>query len=118
MKKFIISTMLLLMVSITASADSQVLPMEVHTRNNSNKSTTVDRAPRRIPIEVRYDSKMRTIEIVGNDAVEAEVYLYTSTGDEVDYSASVNTVFYVPTSGIYVVLIQGDNWYAEGEVEM
>lgn len=118
MKKFIISTMLLLTLSITAAAEECRVSMEFHRENAQQITGRINRAPMRIPIDVMYDSDMHTIEIVGNDVIEAQVYLYTSTGDIVDYSASVNTVFYIPTPGIYVILIQGDSWYAEGEVEM
>lgn len=118
MKKTIISTLLLLALSITASAEEQRVLMDFHRKDHVGPSGGVDRAPMRISIDVTCDTDTRTIEIVGDDAIEAEAYLYTSTGDIVDYSASVNTVFSVATPGIYVILIQGDSWYATGEVEM
>ncbi|MDE5882449.1 MAG: hypothetical protein K2H60_12030 [Muribaculaceae bacterium] len=118
MKKTIISTLLLLALSITASAKERNVSMEFHRKNNPPSTGSVDRAPMRIPIDVTCDTDTRTIEIVGDEAIEAEAYLYTSTGDIADYSASVNTVFSVANPDIYVILIQGDSWYATGEVEM
>ena len=118
MKKTIISTLLLLALSITASAEERKVSMEFHLENKQSSTGRVHRAPTRIPIDVICDTDTRTIEIVGDDAIEAEAYLYTSTGDIADYSASVNTVFSVANPDIYVILIQGDSWYATGEVEM
>lgn len=117
MKKTIISTLLLLALSITASAEERKVSMEFH-RKPTGSTGVVNRVPMRLAIDVTCDIDTRTIEIVGDDAIDAEAYLYTSTGDIADYSASVNTVFSVAAPGIYVILIQGDSWYATGEVEM
>ena len=36
----------------------------------------------------------------------------------INYSSSLNAVFTVLTSGTYIIEIQGDGWYAEGEIEV
>ena len=95
MKKIIISTLLLLALSITASAKERKVSMEFHRENKQSSTGVVNRAPMRISIDVAYDTDTRTIEIVGDEAIEAEAYLYTSTGDIEDYSGSVNNVFSV-----------------------
>ena len=72
----------------------------------------------RLPIEVVYYSDTHEIEVIGDESIEAEVFLYNANGTLEDYSATLNTDFSVFTFGTYTILIQGDGWYAKGDVEM
>lgn len=104
-------------IAFTAFSEGTPVLMDFHNKNNSNQNTTVDRAPARIPaIEVYYDSEVQTIEVVGDEYVEAEVFLYDEEGTFVDYSSTLNTIFSVSAPGSYRILIQSGNWYAEGEI--
>lgn len=59
-----------------------------------------------------------TIEVIGNGSLEAEVFLYNINGTLESYSPILNTDFTVLNLGTYSIQIQGDGWYAEGEVEI
>lgn len=104
-------------IAFTAFSEGTPVLMDFHNKNNSHKHTTVDRAPARIPaIEVYYDSETQTIEVVGDEYVEAEVFLYDEEGNVVDYSSTLNAIFSVSAPGSYRIHIQSANWYAEGEI--
>ena len=77
-----------------------------------------NRAPMRLPIEVVYDSDTHKIEVIGDESMEAEVFLYNANGSLENYSSLLNTEFTVLTPGIYIIQIEGEGWYAEGEIEI
>ena len=118
MKKFIIVVGLLFTMPHTAVADQQDIPLEYNQKSNPNKNGTVNRAPMHLPIDVFYDSDTHTIIVIGSDSLNAEVYVHDSTGTRVFHSASLNTNYTFSTPGTYTIQIQGDGWYAEGEIEV
>lgn len=118
MKKLIILATLLLGMAHAAFAEKRGVLMEIHYRSVPGKNMSVNRAPMRLPIEVVYDSDTHKIKVTGNESMDAEVFQYNANGDLANYSSSLNTEFTVLTPGIYIIQIQGDGWYAEGEVEM
>lgn len=118
MKQLIILAGLLFVMGQSVFAEQQGVFMEFHSKIIPGKDMEVNRAPIRIPIEVMYDSDTHTIVVTGNDSTEAEVFLYNANGNLEDYSSSLSTSFTVLNPGTYVILIQGDGWYAEGEIEV
>ena len=118
MKKLIIMAGLLLTMAHTAFAEQRPVFMEFHRKSIPEKHMEVNRAPMRLPIEVVYDSNTHEIKVMGGASMDAEVFLCDANNILIDYSSSLNTVFTVLTSGIYFIQIQGDGWYAEGEVEV
>lgn len=118
MKKLIILAGLLLAMAHTAFAEQQGVFMKFHSKVNPQKNMEVNRAPMRVLIEVIYDSDTHKIEVIGNNSIEAEVFLYNANGNLEGYSPSLNTSFTVLTPNTYVILIEGDGWYAEGEIEV
>ena len=118
MKKLIILAVLLLGMVHTAFAEQRGVLIEIHYRSVTGKNMSVNRAPMRLPIDVVYDSDMHKIEVTGEESIEAEVFLYNTNGSLENYSSSLNTDFTVLTSGIYTIQIQGNGWYAEGEIEV
>ena len=119
MKKLILLFGVLIFIgSLQAHAGKSRVAMKIYQTGNVNGSTTVRRSPMRIPIYLFYDDELRQIEISGIEDMKAEVFLYDSTGNLENYSSSLNTVFTVLTSGTYIIEIQGDGWYAEGEIEV
>lgn len=118
MKKLIIMAALLLGMAHTAFAEQQGVFMQFYRRLNPENTRDVNRAPMRLPIEVVYDSDTHKIEVIGDESMEAEVFLYNANGDLENYSSSLNTEFTVLTPGIYIIQIQSDGWYAEGEIEV
>lgn len=109
---------LLLGMAHTAFAEQQGVFMQFYRRLNPENTRDVNRAPMRLPIEVVYDSDTHKIEVIGDESMEAEVFLYNANGDLENYSSSLNTEFTVLTPGIYIIQIQSDGWYAEGEIEV
>lgn len=119
MKKVIILMVLLLTtMAHTAFAEQRGVFMEFHRKINPGKNMQVNRAPMRMPIEVVYDSDTHNIKVTGDTGIEAEVFLYNVNRTLESHSSTLNTEFSVLESGTYVILIQGECWYAEGEIEM
>lgn len=118
MKKLIIMAALLLGMAHTAFAEQRSVLIEIHYRSVPGKNMSVNRAPMRLPIEVVYDSDTHKIEVTGNESMDAEVFLYDANGSLENYSSSLNTEFTVLNPGIYNIQIQGNGWYAEGEIEI
>ena len=119
MKKVIILVVLLLTtMAHTAFAEQRGVFMEFHRKINSGKNMQVNRAPMRMPIEVVYDSDTHNIKVTGEKGIEAEVFLYNVNGTLESHSSTLTAEFSVLESDKYTILIQGEEWYAEGEIEM
>ena len=109
---------LLLSMALTAFAEQQGVFMQFHRKINPENSRDVNRAPMRLPIEVVYDSDTHKIEVTGGESMDAEVFLYNSNGALENSSSSLNSEFTVLAPGTYIIRIQTDAWYAEGEIEV
>lgn len=119
MKKAIILVGLLLVTMVhTAFAEQRGVFMEFHRKINPGKNMQVNRAPMRLPIEVAYDSETHDIKVIGDNSIKAEVFLYDANGTLESYSSTLNTDFNVRGTGTCTILIQGEGWYAEGDIEM
>ena len=119
MKKVIILVVLLLTtMAHTAFAEQRGVFMEFHRKINPGKNMQVNRAPMRMPIEVFYDSDTHNVKVTGDKGIEAEVFLYDANGTLESHSSTLNAEFSVLESDTYTILIQGEGWYAEGEIQM
>lgn len=118
LKNIIILVGLLLAIVPTAFAEQRGVFMDFHRKINPGKNMQVNRAPMRLPIEVVYDSDTHNIKVTGEKGIEAEVFLYNVNGTLESHSSTLNAEFSVLESDTYTILIQGDGWYAEGEIEM
>ncbi len=118
LRKVFILIGLLLTMANTAFAEQRGVFMEFHRKINPGKNMQVNRAPVRLPIEVVYDTDTHNIQVIGDEFTEAEVFLYNADGALESSSSKLNTDFTGLTSGNYSILIQGKEWYAEGEVEI
>ncbi len=119
MKKLIVLAGLLLVMAHSAFAERRGVFMEFHRKSNPDKNLEVNRTPMRLPIDVIYNSSTHTIEVIGNKSTYAEVFLYDNTNGILrNCSSSLNTSFMIFTPGSYIILINGDGWYAEGEIEV
>lgn len=118
MKKVIILAGLLLAMAHTVFAEQRDIFLEFHRKSSTEKNSEVNRSLMRLPIEVVYDSDTHIIKVTGNESLEAEVFLYNANGTLENYSSTVNTDFTVLIPGTYIIQIQGDGWYAEGEIEI
>lgn len=82
-----------------------------------NSSDDTQRAPIYFNMDVLYYSETNTISISSEDVI-AEVSLY-HYGILVDYCSSIPTSFSLPyEKGLYTIEIVGDNWIAEGFLEL
>lgn len=105
-------------MSHTAFAEERDIFLDFHQKNNPEKNLEVNRAPMRLPIEVVYYSDTNIIVVMGDESLDAEVFLINTNNNIEDYSSSLNTTFLVSISGNYIIKIQGNEWYAEGEIEI
>lgn len=117
MKKAFYLAVLLLVIAQTAFAEQHDIFLEFHRKINPENTHDVNRTPMRLPIEVIYDSEKHIIEVVGNESLEAEVFLYNTNGTLECYSSILNTEIPIMASGTYIIQIHGDGWYAIGEIE-
>ena len=117
-RTIIILVGLLLTIVPTAFAEQRGVFMDFHRKINPGKNMQVNRAPMRLPIEVVYDSDTHNIKVTGEKGIEAEVFLYNVNGTLESHSSTLNAEFSVLESDTYTILIQGEGWYAEGEIEM
>ena len=118
LRKTIILVGLLLAIVPAAFAEQRGVFMDFHRKINPGKNMQVNRAPMRLPIEVVYDSDTHNIKVTGEKGIEAEVFLYNVNGTLESHSSTLNAEFSVLESDTYTILIQGEGWYAEGEIEM
>lgn len=107
MKKLIIFIGLLFATIPTTFAEVRRVSMDFRSKKITDKDKGVNRAPMRIPVEVVYDTDTYEVKVIGDETIEAEVFLYDSVGNLEDYSATLNTYFYLYTSDTYTVHIEG-----------
>lgn len=67
-------------------------------------------------IQVYYDNETRQVEVICDCDVVGNVCLCNGSGDTLDCSSSINTVFTVPEDyeGELVLLIESEYWTAIG----
>ncbi len=118
MRKTVILAGLLLVMAHAVFAEQRGVLMDFHLKGNPGKNTEVNRSSMRLSIEVVYDSDTHKIEVTGDESVEAEVFLYKADGTIEDHSSTLNADFTVSFPGTYIIRIQGNGWYAEGEIEV
>lgn len=66
--------------------------MHFYRNINPEKKQSVNRTPMRLPINVVYDSDTHKIEVIGDESMDAEVFLYNSNGSLENYSSSLETI--------------------------
>lgn len=119
MKNVLLSMMLVVLTAIPAMAEDVDIILRFH-KNHTEKDIPkeVNRAPMRLPVYVSYDTETGIIDVRGSESLDGEVYLYDADGVVKGYSPTINTSFEVASNGLYIIYIEGDGWYAEGEIEM
>lgn len=116
MKKLIVLIGILVSMYLQVSAEEHGVFMEINMRNRDSY-TKVNRAPKYISLDVVYDTETKTVTITGNDTNEVEVVLYNSLGEVEDSSSSLNSRLMITTSGSHRILIESEDWIAEGFFE-
>ena len=99
------------------SAGERRVFMEINKRNKDSY-TKVNRAPERISLDVVYDTDTQYVTVNGDEGIEVEVFLYNSLGEVEDYSSSLNTTLSVSSPGIHQIHIEGEDWVANGIIEI
>lgn len=117
MKKTIALVCLLLAIALNASAEGYGVFMEISMRNGSYYGK-VNRAPKRIALDVVFDPETRCVTVTGDGSMEAEVFLYNASEQMEDYSSSINTNLFITSHGCHKILVIGEDWTAEGFVEI
>ena len=120
MKKLFLLLGVLLSIPIQLSAAKEDVPLTIAKKGQGNKLTTVKRSPMHVSVEVIYDTASHTIEVSSEEAVDAQVYVRTEEGDVLGYSNCLNATLNIPSDylGLLTVSIEGNEWIAEGEIEI
>ena len=114
MKKIALLMGLALALASTMSAERQDVEMQYKRTNSPDKNTGRDRAPMHLPIDVVFDTDTQTLEVTGDESMDAEVYIYNSDGALEDYSSTINANFVITIPGDHLIHIEGDGWYSDG----
>lgn len=119
MKKVFLSIVLIFSMALTVKAEREGVFMRYYKYSDTETNNEVNRSLICIPVYVFYNSETRTGDIISEDeSLNGEVYLYNFTGDIEGYSSSINTSFNILLDGCHIIRIEGDGWYAEGEIEV
>ncbi len=116
MKKTVVLLITLIIAVFSALAEKHGIFMEYHRKSKPGTQTQVPRVPMKLPIDIIYDTEANLVEIVADDTIDANVYVYNCSGAVVYYSSSVNTEFSIAPNECYTIIIDGEGWYAEGVI--
>lgn len=115
MKKTIFLFLLTFVMATSAFSEKKALPMQIHKTGQHSQNMERIRTPIYLPIVVFYDSDTTVLEVwCDNDNVQAEVFVYDETGAQEAYSPYMNVAIQLTSGGSHSILIQGEDWYAEG----
>ena len=114
MKKIALLIGLALTFAPTISAERQDVSMKHQRKSTPDKNTGYNRAPLHLPIDVVFDTDTQTLEVTGDESMDAEVYIYNSDGALEDYSSTINANFVITIPGDHLIHIEGDGWYSDG----
>lgn len=120
MKKFVLLIGVIISVVCQMNVMAKTMSITVHRKGNADRSTTVCRRPINLPIDVVYDNEARQITVSGDVDMEVQVYLCDLSGNTLDYSSCLNTVFDVPEvcTETLIIRIEAEDWIAEAEVPL
>lgn len=114
MKRLLFLMGMALVLTTTMSAERQDVNMQYKHTNSPDKNTGRDRAPMHLPIDVVFDTDTHTLEVTGDESMDAEIYIYSSDGALEDYSSTINANFVITIPGDHLIHIEGDGWYSDG----
>jgi len=121
MKKNFLSFVLISAIALSAMAEKEGVFTHFHRTGNPSTNLKVDRAPMRFPsIDVSYDTDTKTIYVMSDESVEADVMVTDPSGMIIGYSDSINTTLYIGqcNSQIAILRIDGNGWYATAEITL
>lgn len=95
---------------------SQKVGLEFHRTTVGHP--TVHRTPMHLNIEAYYNVDTHTINILYDGECNGEVYLYLND-TVINYSSEINTSFQISGEpGLYQIGIIGENWVAQGCLQL
>ncbi|MDE6549124.1 MAG: hypothetical protein K2L22_09000 [Muribaculaceae bacterium] len=120
MKKIILLIGILLCISVHTVAAKEDVLVTILLKGQDLRNTTVKRTPMQAPVEIYYDEVTQTVEVTGDNELEAQVYIKDESGRTLAYSSSINTTLIIPYdySGILLVCIETEYWSVIGEIEI
>ena len=92
MKKLFLIITTVFATAISSFAKDEKIPVVFNKDEQTSSKNTWNRAPMRIFVEVYYDSDAGILEVVGDETIEAEVFLYNASGVMENYSSSLLTL--------------------------
>jgi len=127
MKKILTLVLLMMTIAFQSVADdskgnssSKSFGLEYHKTNNT-ATPPIHRAPMRFPsIDVSYHTDTKTIYVMSDESVDADVTVTDPSGMIIGYSDSINTTLYIGqcNSQIAILRIDGNGWYAIAEITL
>lgn len=117
MKKLLVLIGIFMSMYPLISAEEHGVFMEINMRNRDSY-TKVNRAPKRISLDVVYDTDTKCVTVNGDEGMAVEVFLYNSLGEVEDHSSSLNTTLSVSSPGSHRLHIEGEDWVANGIIEI
>lgn len=114
MKKLILSITLVLCAILSGFAEKEGVYTTFHKYGNPQTSGAVERKPAKVNVEIYYDNDENLLEIIADDGIIAEIFVYNSDNELELYSPEVNTVLEVASNGTHRVVVKSQYWYLEG----
>lgn len=121
MKRLTLILGLILSMCSVAFATKKQVALETYRKTQDKDFGKVHRAPERIPdISVIYDSEMRIVEVECDEPIEADVFLYDSNNNIIDYSPTVNSTLSANEATAFplTIYIESEQWTAIAEIEL
>ena len=106
----------LLLFPIEVYATTQNVHLEYRRKKCSTTQSQTNRGPLNLPIDVMFDTDTRCLTIECSEDLDAEVYIYNSSDELIDYSPMLNSEFYIYEQGTYTIIIESEYWSASTEV--
>lgn len=118
MRKQVLTVIITVASFFTASAEQKNIYMIIHGEIKP-RHTQVDRTPIRQPVlDVVYDSDLSTIIVSGSTSVDGVITIYNNNGIIVGTADSINATIQPTMPGPYLIRIDGDGWYAIGNIDV
>lgn len=106
----------LLLFSIEVYATTQNVQLGYQRKQSSTTQSQANRGPLNLPIDVTFDTDTRCLTIECSEDLDAEVFVYNSSDELIDYSTMLNSEFYIYEQGTYTLIIESEYWSASSEV--
>lgn len=112
--KRIINFLFFCFLSLSLTAEDNI-SLDLKGNGNGGVQTGVNRAPRRILINVIYDEESQEIRVTSQNGVTGEIFLISHDGTVVDFSPVIPYTFtQVDAEIVSSIRIEGDGWSAIG----